>query len=82
MIRFGLMALFASTAAALEYPYPSAEPQKSGWPLTAEERTYGTLKKELFAADHIHLSSPGMRCTRGGCGLLWREGELFCCPSW
>ncbi len=29
-----------STARALDYPYKSAEPQKSGWPLTDEEKTY------------------------------------------
>ncbi|NDE97639.1 MAG: hypothetical protein EB034_05080, partial [Verrucomicrobia bacterium] len=32
-------------ADALEYPYPTAEPQKTGWPLTPEERTY-VLKAE------------------------------------
>ncbi len=27
-------------ASAIEYPYSTAEPQKSGWPLTDEERKY------------------------------------------
>jgi len=29
-----------TTARALDYPYTSAEPQKSGWPLTDEEKAY------------------------------------------
>ena len=38
--------LFAPLAAdALDYPHVTAEPQKSGWPLTAEERAY-VLKPE------------------------------------
>ncbi|MBI5822172.1 MAG: hypothetical protein HZA88_24625 [Verrucomicrobia bacterium] len=31
---------------ALDYPYVTAEPQKTGWPLTAEERAYITQKAE------------------------------------
>ena len=31
---------------ALDYPYTTAEPQKSGWPLTAKERAYITEKPE------------------------------------
>jgi len=31
---------------ALDYPYTTAEPQKSGWPLTTEERAYITEKPE------------------------------------
>jgi beta-glucosidase len=33
-------AILPAFAWAIEYPYVSAEPQKSGWPLTAEERSY------------------------------------------
>ena len=33
-------------SAALEYPYPNPEPQKTGWPLTEEERAYITEKPE------------------------------------
>jgi lysophospholipase L1-like esterase len=33
-------------ASALDYPYTTAEPQKTGWPLTAEERAYITEKAE------------------------------------
>jgi platelet-activating factor acetylhydrolase IB subunit beta/gamma len=40
MIRFTFLLLFASTAAALEYSHVTAEPQRIGWPLTAEERAY------------------------------------------
>lgn len=29
-----------ATATAIEYPYQTAEPQKTGWPLTDEERDY------------------------------------------
>jgi len=36
----------ASNAVALEYPHVTAEPQKSGWPLTAEERAYVVDKPE------------------------------------
>ena len=35
-----------AAAHALDYPYQTAEPQKSGWPLTAEERAYITEKAE------------------------------------
>jgi len=31
---------------AIDYPYTTAEPQKSGWPLTAKERAYITEKPE------------------------------------
>jgi beta-glucosidase len=31
---------------ALDYPYKTAEPQKTGWPLTAEERAYVVDKPE------------------------------------
>lgn len=37
--------LASATALALEYPHVTAEPQKVGWPLTEEERTY-VLKAE------------------------------------
>jgi hypothetical protein len=40
------------TTHALDYPYKTAEPQKSGWPLTDEERAY-VLKPE-------HERRPGM----------------------
>ena len=43
--------LSAGVACAIDYPYPSAEPQKSGWPLTAQEREY-ILKPE-------HARRPG-----------------------
>jgi platelet-activating factor acetylhydrolase IB subunit beta/gamma len=33
-------------ASAIDYPYSTAEPQKSGWPLTAEERAYVVDKPE------------------------------------
>ena len=38
-----LLSIFAAlTAQALDYPHVTAEPQKTGWPLTAEEKTYVT----------------------------------------
>ncbi len=46
MIRFTLFLLVTSTAAALDYPHVTAEPQKTGWPLTAEERAYSVDKPE------------------------------------
>ena len=46
MIRPTFLLLFASTAVALDYPHVTAEPQKSGWPLTAEERAYVIEKPE------------------------------------
>ena len=36
----------ATTACAFDYPYQTAEPQKTGWPLTAEERAYVVDKPE------------------------------------
>ena len=41
-----LSVLAALPAAALDYGYETAEPQKSGWPLTAEEEAY-VLKPEF-----------------------------------
>jgi len=39
--------LFCSAALALEYARKPADPQPSGWPLTAEERAYVTGKAEF-----------------------------------
>ena len=39
------LSLFALAAHALDYPYNTPEPQKTGWPLTEEERAY-VLKPE------------------------------------
>ncbi len=36
----------AQVALAVVYPYETAEPQKTGWPLTAEERSYVVDKPE------------------------------------
>ena len=41
---FGL--LMPIVADGIDYPYSSAEPQKSGWPLTDEERAYVVDKAE------------------------------------
>ncbi len=38
--------LIATRLFAVEYPYQTAEPQKLGWPLTREERTYVVDKPE------------------------------------
>lgn len=38
--------LAAQGLSALEYPHPNAEPQPSGWPLSAQERAYITDKPE------------------------------------
>ena len=46
MIRSAFLLLFAFPAIALEYPHVTAEPQKTGWPLTAEERAYVVDKPE------------------------------------
>jgi hypothetical protein len=49
LLRFltlaSLSVLLTAGAHALEYPYTTVEPQKSGWPLAPEERAYG-LKPE------------------------------------
>jgi beta-glucosidase len=42
----GLLLLRLQGALALDYPYVTPEPQKAGWPLTAEERAYITEKPE------------------------------------
>jgi lysophospholipase L1-like esterase len=57
MIRFTSLLLIASTAVALDYPHNTAEPQKTGWPLTAEERAYITEKAE-------HDRRPGRESNR------------------
>ena len=41
-----LLAGHCSLAFAVDYPYQTAEPQKNGWPLTAEERAYVVDKPE------------------------------------
>jgi platelet-activating factor acetylhydrolase IB subunit beta/gamma len=46
MMRLPILALLCSSALALEYPRKPADPQPSGWPLTAEERAYVVEKPE------------------------------------
>lgn len=46
LLPIALLALAVFTARALEYPHVTDEPQKSGWPLTAEERDYVVEKPE------------------------------------
>jgi platelet-activating factor acetylhydrolase IB subunit beta/gamma len=46
MIRSTLLLLVTSSAVALDYPHVTAEPQKTGWSLTAEERAYVVDKPE------------------------------------
>jgi len=41
-----LALMLAASAQALDYPYQTAEPQKTGWPLTPEERAYIVGKAE------------------------------------
>ena len=43
---FVALCLGAVSALALEYPHPPADPQPTGWPLTAAERAYVTEKPE------------------------------------
>ncbi|MEY5006029.1 MAG: hypothetical protein RI969_1117 [Verrucomicrobiota bacterium] len=45
-MRLAILALFCSSVLALEYPHKPADPQPTGWPLTAEERAYVTGKAE------------------------------------
>jgi len=44
-VFMGLALALLDMAHALDYPYATAEPQKSGWPLTEEELAY-VLKPE------------------------------------
>jgi platelet-activating factor acetylhydrolase IB subunit beta/gamma len=46
ILILSLLALATGLACGIDYPYPSAEPQKTGWPLTARERDY-VLKPEF-----------------------------------
>lgn len=46
LLPIALLALAVFTARALEYPHVTDEPQKTGWPLTAEERAYVVDKPE------------------------------------
>ena len=57
------MLLFPLLASAIDYPYSTAEPQKSGWPLTAEERAYIVDKAE-------HERRPGREVNKH-LPLLW-----------
>ena len=45
-LSISLWCLLLSTGAAQDYPYQTNEPQKTGWPLTAEERAYVVDKPE------------------------------------
>ena len=50
--------LLALQAHALDYPHVTAEPQKTGWPLTTEERAYVVDKLEYEQSpDVCHSSS-------------------------
>lgn len=46
MKRLSILPFLTLTAQALDYPHVTAEPQKTGWPLTAEERAYVVEKPE------------------------------------
>lgn len=46
LVPIPLLALAVFTARALDYPHVTDEPQKTGWPLTAEERAYVVDKPE------------------------------------
>jgi beta-glucosidase len=46
-MRLPFLAFLCSTVLALEYPRKPADPQPSGWPLTAEERAFVTGKAEF-----------------------------------
>lgn len=46
LVLIPLLTLAVFTARALEYPHVTDEPQKTGWPLTAEERAYVVDKAE------------------------------------
>ncbi len=50
--------LTALSAQALDYPHANAEPQKTGWPLTAEEKAYVTkpeYERRPGSEEHKHL---------------------------
>lgn len=57
MTRLAFFLWLASAASALDYPHNTDEPQKTGWPLTAEERVYVTEKAE-------HERRPGREINR------------------
>jgi beta-glucosidase len=46
-MRLPFLAFLCSTVFGLEYAHKPADPQPSGWPLTAEERAYVTGKAEF-----------------------------------
>ena len=46
LLCFAVQIAQAQTKKGIEYPYASAEPQKTGWPLTPEEKAYVTDKSE------------------------------------
>lgn len=46
LVLIPLLTLAVFTARAIEYPHVTDEPQKTGWPLTAEERAYVVDKAE------------------------------------
>lgn len=41
-----LLSCFSIQVSAIEYPYFTKEPQKTGWPLSSEERAYVTERAE------------------------------------
>jgi hypothetical protein len=44
LLCFAVQIAQAQTKKGIEYPYATAEPQKTGWPLTPEEKAYVTDK--------------------------------------
>ena len=46
LLCFAVQIAQAQTKKGIEYPYASAEPQKTGWPLTPEEKAYVSDKSE------------------------------------
>jgi beta-glucosidase len=65
------------TAFAIDYPYQTAEPQKIGWPLTAEERAYVVEKPEFDrrpgkeANKHLPHLWPVVPCAGHFGGQAW-----------
>jgi len=67
------------TAVAIDYPYQTDEPQKTGWPLTPEERAFIVAKPEFErrpgkeANKHIPHLWPRVPCAGHFGGEAWLQ---------
>ena len=79
LLLIATLVLNPFAASAIDYPYQTAEPQKNGWPLTPEERSYILDKPEYDrrpgreANKHLPQLWPVVPCAGHWGGTSWLD---------